>query len=183
MHKPPPLSVIIFLIMALDWRLTMSGPSPIPSLVTTTTTPSPHLPSQRSLRLPNDTFPLGYHLHISSNIHNGDFQFSGNATVDIEIRTSTNEIVLHAKNLSDIQITLRLLDNARPEAVGQLVDDVTHTYDPNGTFLVIHPRENYQAFEAGQRYRLQVLYTGVMGTRPKGLYCMEYEDPITNRST
>ncbi|KAH8311148.1 hypothetical protein KR044_004571, partial [Drosophila immigrans] len=135
----------------------------------------------RSLRLPNDTYPLGYLLHISTNMHLGDWQFNGNATIDIEIRRSTNEIVLHAKNLSDIEITLRLLDNnARPDDVGELVDDLTHTYDPEGTFLVIHPRVNYQAFEVGQRYRLEILYTGIMGTRPKGLYYMPYEDANTN---
>lgn len=181
MHKAI-LCIIIFLNTAImGWPTTTSELSPSP--VITTTTPSPHLPSSRSLRLPNDTYPLGYHLHISSNIHDGDFRFNGNATIDIEIRTSTNEIVLHAKNLSDINITLRLLDNARPEAVGELVDDVTHTYDPHGTFLVIHAIENYQAFEAGQRYRLEVLYTGIMGTKPKGLYRMAYEDPITNSTT
>ncbi|KAH8358875.1 hypothetical protein KR093_002949, partial [Drosophila rubida] len=134
----------------------------------------------RSLRLPNDTYPLSYLLHISTNIHLGDWQFNGNATIDIEIRRSTNEIVLHAKNFSDIEITLRLLDNARPDDVGELVEDLTHTYDPKGTFLVIHPRVNYQAFEAGQRYRLEILYTGVIGTRPMGLYWMPYENPSTN---
>lgn len=170
--------------MALGWQPTTSDLSPSPVTTTTTTTPSPHLPSTRSLRLPNDTYPLGYHLHISSKIHEGDFRFNGNATIDIEIRTSTNEIVLHAKNLSDMQVTLRLLhDHARPEDVGKLVEDVTHTYDAHGTFLVIHALENYQAFEEGQRYRLQVLYTGIMGTKPKGLYRMAYEDPVTNSTT
>ncbi|XP_062123578.1 aminopeptidase N isoform X1 [Drosophila sulfurigaster albostrigata] len=170
--------VIKVLITAMALGLTTTIATSIP-------TPSPlvHMPSARSLRLPNDTYPLGYLLHISTNIHLGDWQFNGSATIDIEIRRSTNEIVLHAKNLSDIEITLRLLDNDRPDDVGELVDDLTHTYDPQGTFLVIHPRENYQAFEAGQRYRLEILYTGIMGTRPNGLYWMPYEDSNTNETT
>ncbi|KAL7727698.1 hypothetical protein ACLKA6_008037 [Drosophila palustris] len=166
--------LITVLITAMAMGLASTTPTP---------TPTSHILYTRSLRLPNDTYPLGYHLHISSNIHLGDFQFNGNATIDIEIRRSTNEIVLHAKNLTDIEITLRLLDNDRPDAMGELVDDVTHTYDPQGTFLIIHPRENYQAFEAGQRYRLEILYTGLMGTRPKGLYWMAYEEPISNHTT
>lgn len=170
MFTPCVLSV---LITAMAMGLTSTTPTP---------TPSPHILSTRSLRLPNDTYPLEYHLHISSNIHLGEWRFNGNATIDIEIRRSTNEIVLHAKNLSDIEITLRLLDNDRPDAIGELVDDVTHTYDPQGTFLIIHPRENYQAFEAGQRYRLEILYTGQMGTRPKGLYWMAYEEPNSNHT-
>lgn len=143
---------------------------------------SPHLLTARSLRLPNDTYPLSYQLHISTNIHLGEWRFAGNATIDIEIRRSTNEIVVHAKNLSDIQITLRLLDSSRPEELGELVDDVTHTYDPYATFLIIHPRVDYQAFEAGQRYRLHISYTGLMSTRPKGLYWMSYEEPLNNRT-
>lgn len=142
-----------------------------------------HLLPARSLRLPNDTYPLSYQLHISTNIHLREWRFAGNATIDIEIRRSTNEIVVHAKNLSDIQITLRLLDNARPEEPGELVDDITYTYDPYATFLIVHPRVDYQAFEAGQRYRLQITYTGLMGTRPKGLYWMAYEEePPSNRT-
>ncbi|XP_043071150.1 puromycin-sensitive aminopeptidase-like protein isoform X2 [Drosophila grimshawi] len=149
----------------------------------TTASPYPHILSRQSLRLPNDTYPLSYQLHISSNIHLGDLSFSGNATIDIEIRRSTNEIVLHAKNLSDIQITLRLLDSVNHESAGELLDYVTHSYVPHATFLIIHPIMNYQAFEAGQRYRLQISYTGLMGTQPKGLYWMPYEEEITNRTT
>ncbi|XP_034487523.1 endoplasmic reticulum aminopeptidase 1 isoform X2 [Drosophila innubila] len=180
MLKPCVLTV---LITAMAMGLTSSTPTSTPaSTPTTSPSPSPHILSTRSLRLPNDTYPLGYHLHISSNIHLGDWRFNGNATIDIEIRRSTNEIVLHAKNLSDIEITLRLLDNDRPDASGEVVDDVSHTYDPQGTFLIIHPRENYQAFEAGQHYRLEILYSGLMGKLPQGLYWMEYEEETSNHT-
>ncbi|SPP82967.1 aminopeptidase N isoform X1 [Drosophila guanche] len=133
----------------------------------------------RSLRLPNETYPLGYHLHISSNIHLGNLLFSGNATIDVAIRQSTNEIVLHAKNLSDYQITVRQLT---PSGSVDVVDDLTHTYNPQAAFLIIHPRENYQAFEAGQRYRVEILYTAIMRSRPMGLYWMDYVDESTNRT-
>ncbi|ALC45618.1 CG5849, partial [Drosophila busckii] len=134
----------------------------------------------RPLRLPNDTYPLSYHLHISSNVHLRNWRFSGNTTIDIEIRQSTNEIVLHAKNLSDFQITVRRLESTRPEFEGELVDDLTHTFEPNDSFLIIHPLQKYVAFEAGQRYRLQILYTALMGTRPRGLYWMDYKDEANN---
>jgi len=38
---------------------------------------------ERSLRLPNETYPLFYQLHISSDIHKGTLLFSGNATIDV----------------------------------------------------------------------------------------------------
>ncbi|XP_044314601.1 LOW QUALITY PROTEIN: aminopeptidase N [Drosophila rhopaloa] len=126
----------------------------------------------RSLRLPNDTHPLAYHLHISSDIHRGVLLFSGNATIDVVIRKSTNEIVLHAKNLSDIQITVHQLIDGGSE----IVDNLTHTIHRSASFLIIHPIENFQAFEEGQRFRLEILYTANMTQRPAGLYYMDYSD-------
>ncbi|XP_017124130.1 aminopeptidase N [Drosophila elegans] len=132
----------------------------------------------RSLRLPNETYPLFYNLHISSDIHKGVLLFSGNATIDVAIRQSTNEIVLHAKNLSDIQINVhQLMDNGGFE----IVDNLTHTLHRSAAFLIIHPMENFQAFEAGQRYRLEILYTAIMTTRPAGLYYMDYSEEENNR--
>ncbi|KAH8342030.1 hypothetical protein KR059_009357 [Drosophila kikkawai] len=135
-----------------------------------------------SLRLPNETFPLLYRLHISSDIHQGTLLFSGNATIDVAIRQSTNEIVLHAKNLTDIQITVRQLTGNEVEGGWEIVDDLTHTVNQDAAFLIIHPRENYQAFEAGQRYRLEILYTAIMKSKPMGLYYMDYKDEQSNRT-
>ncbi|KAH8335671.1 hypothetical protein KR074_008771 [Drosophila pseudoananassae] len=141
------------------------------------------LPGDRPLRLPNDTYPLHYQLHISSNIHKGTLLFSGNATIDVLIRQSTNEIVLHAKNLTDIQITVRrLVDSDSGPETTVLVDDLTHTIDERAAFVIIHPQENYLAFEAGQRYRLEILYTAIMRNRAMGLYYMDYHDEKTNRT-
>ncbi|XP_043653069.1 endoplasmic reticulum aminopeptidase 1 [Drosophila teissieri] len=133
---------------------------------------------ERSLRLPNATYPLFYQLHIASDIHKGQLLFTGNATIDVAIRQSTNEIVLHAKNLSDIEITVRRLTDAGSE----IVDDLTHTLHPTAGFLIIHATENYMAFEEGQRYRLEILYTAIMASRPAGLYYMDYMDEETNRT-
>ncbi|XP_017073624.2 endoplasmic reticulum aminopeptidase 1 [Drosophila eugracilis] len=133
---------------------------------------------ERSLRLPNETYPLFYQLHISSDIHMGTLLFSGNATIDVAIRRSTNEIVLHANNLSDIQITVHRVTDIGLE----LVDDLTHTVHQSGSYLIIHPTENYQAFEQGQLYRLEILYTAIMTSRPSGLYYMDYRDEENNRT-
>lgn len=133
---------------------------------------------ERSLRLPNATYPLFYQLHISSDIHKGQLLFSGNATIDVAIRQSTNEIVLHAKNLTDIQITVHRLTAEGSE----IVDDLTHTLHPTAALLIIHPTENYQAFEEGQQYRLEILYTAIMASRPAGLYYMDYRDEESNHT-
>ncbi|KPU79781.1 uncharacterized protein Dana_GF18035, isoform D [Drosophila ananassae] len=138
-------------------------------------------PRDRPLRLPNDTYPLHYQLHISSNIHTGTLLFSGNATIDVLIRRSTNEIVLHAKNLTDIQITVhRLATSDAGLETFVLVDDLTHTFYEQAAFLIIHPQDDHQAFGEGQRYRLEILYTAIMRNRAMGLYYMDYHDEKTN---
>nr|XP_036212717.1 aminopeptidase N isoform X2 [Bactrocera oleae] len=124
----------------------------------------------RSLRLPNTTFPLHYHLHITTHIHREIFEFTGNMTIDIEIRESTNEIVLHAKNITVTAITmLELHTNER-------LLDLTYTYKKYGSYLIIHPIENYVSFEAGQRYRVEILYKGLLREDSFGIYWMTYSD-------
>ncbi|XP_054725825.1 aminopeptidase N [Anastrepha obliqua] len=128
----------------------------------------------RSLRLPNTTYPLHYYLHIISNIHREEFEYVGNVTIEIAIRESTNEIVLHAKNLSDFAISMLELHTH------EKLDDLTYTYDPHASFLIIHPIENYQAFEAGQHYRLEILFKGLMHEDTFGIYWMIYSDQKNN---
>ncbi|XP_030369375.1 endoplasmic reticulum aminopeptidase 1 [Scaptodrosophila lebanonensis] len=124
---------------------------------------------ERPLRLPNDTYPLSYQIHISSDIHLGDLRFNGNATIDIEIRQTTHEIVLHAKELKDLQISVRARDSNEP------ISDLLHTYDPRGSFLIIYSPENYQKFKEGERYIVEIIYRADMQKRNIGLYWMTYE--------
>ena len=124
----------------------------------------------RSLRLPNSTYPLSYVLHIGTQIHLKDFNYSGNVTIDIEIRESTNEIVMHAKNLSNFDIKVTNL------ATGEVEDDLTYSLDTVAHFLIIHPRISYQAFEAGQHFRLEILFNAVMQEKSLGIYWLTYDD-------
>uniref|UniRef100_A0A0K8TYC5 Alanine/arginine aminopeptidase n=1 Tax=Bactrocera latifrons TaxID=174628 RepID=A0A0K8TYC5_BACLA len=124
----------------------------------------------RSLRLPNTTFPLHYHLHITTRIHREIFEFTGNMTIDIDIRETTNEIVLHAKNITVTAVTMLELHT------NEKLLDLTYTYEKHGSYLIIHPIENYAAFEEGQRYRLEILYKGLLREDSFGIYWMTYSD-------
>lgn len=125
---------------------------------------------QRPVRLPNSSFPLEYHLHIATNIHLGNLQFKGNVTIDIEIRETTDEIVLHATKLSNFVITATDLDT------NDMLRDLTYTIDTRRHFLIIHALEHYQIFDVGKKYRLEILYDGVMNEDPFGLYFLAYRD-------
>ncbi|CAD6995180.1 unnamed protein product [Ceratitis capitata] len=143
-----------------------------PTVLDITTTTPRYNPNKipRSLRLPNTTYPLSYHLHIVSYVHREEFQYNGNITIEILVRESTNEIVLHAKNLTVTAISMRELNTH------VTLDDLTYTYNERANFLIIHPIENYQAFEAGQRYRLEILYKGFFQENSYGIYWMAYKD-------
>uniref|UniRef100_A0A1I8PN20 Aminopeptidase n=2 Tax=Stomoxys calcitrans TaxID=35570 RepID=A0A1I8PN20_STOCA len=125
---------------------------------------------ERPVRLPNSTFPLAYYLHIVTNIHQGDLQFKGNITIDIEIKETTDEIVLHAKNLTNFVITAIDLDT------NNMLTDLTYTLDKMRNFLIIHAQEYYQIFEVDKRYRLEILYDGKMNANHLGLYWLAYHN-------
>ncbi|XP_075168368.1 aminopeptidase N [Haematobia irritans] len=124
----------------------------------------------RPIRLPNTTFPLAYHLHIVTNIHQGDLQFKGNVTIDIEIHETTDEIVLHATNLTNFIITATDLET------GEMLTDLIYSLDRRRHFLIIHAKEYYQIFEVGKKYRMEILYDGKMNEDHLGLYWLAYRD-------
>lgn len=134
-----------------------------------TTAPSP-LSRQRSLRLPNSTYPLHYYWHVTTLVHKGDLDFKGNVTIDIEIKENTDEIVLHAKNLRNFTINCYDLET------GTLLTDLTYSLDDHTNFLIIHAREYYQVFEVMKIYRLEILYEGSMNEKHAGLYWLAYEN-------
>uniref|UniRef100_A0A1A9W2N7 Aminopeptidase n=1 Tax=Glossina brevipalpis TaxID=37001 RepID=A0A1A9W2N7_9MUSC len=138
-------------------------------LINMSTVPSP-LSRQRAIRLPNTTFPLHYHLHIKTNIHRNDLMYIGNMTIDIDVRESTDEIVLHAKDLNNFTLSVYDLETGLP------LHDLTYSYDANNSFLIIHAHEYYQVFEAGFKYRLEILYEGIINEIFLGLYWLQYQN-------
>lgn len=137
-------------------------------LINATAISSPLL-RPRSVRLPNATYPLHYHLHIKTNIHRDDFMYAGNVTIDVHVRESTDEIVLHSKELKNVTILVYDL------GTGVSLNDVTYSYDVNNSFLIIHAHEYYQVFEAGFKYRLEILYDGIINEIFLGLYWLQYQ--------
>ena len=128
----------------------------------------------RPLRLPNATIPLHYYWHVTTLVHLGDLSFKGNVTIDLEIKETTDEIVLHAKDLRNFGIRCIDLETM------QELTDLTHTHDYNNNFLIIHAHEYYQVFEVTKKYRLEILYDGSMNEKHAGVYWLAYEDEQNN---
>ncbi|XP_073820885.1 aminopeptidase N [Musca autumnalis] len=154
-----------------DINVVVTETDEMTTVPSTSTLPPPAASlKERPLRLPNSSFPLEYNLHIVTNIHAGGLYFKGNVTIDIEIRETTDEIVLHAKNLSNFIITATEMDS------GDMLRDLTYSVDNRRHFLIIHGEEYYQIFEVGKRYRLEILYDGTMNEDHLGLYWLAYRD-------
>lgn len=167
------------MFFSMQWLLLtifVIGPATCQQNDSATPTESSQLPAVsfltriRPMRLPNSSFPLEYHLHIMTNIHLGDLNFKGNVSIDVDIKESTDEIILHAAKLKNFVITATELNT------DTVLSDLTYTYDNKKHFLIIHALEYYQVFEAGQRYRLEILYDGVMNEMTTGLYWLVYRD-------
>ena len=52
------------------------------------------------IRLPKNVIPLKYRLYMHPNITNGKFDYTGNVQILVDVKATTDEIVLHSKNLN-----------------------------------------------------------------------------------
>ena len=62
-----------------------------------------------SYRLPVNSIPLSYEIIIKSNIHEKDFEFSGNVNIHLKILEATDTITLHCRELEIEKINLKNL--------------------------------------------------------------------------
>lgn len=59
-----------------------------------------------SYRLPNDTFPIHYKLHLNTRIDNADFAFTGSVEINLGVAVQTQQIVIHSSQSSINAVTL-----------------------------------------------------------------------------
>lgn len=150
--------------------LTICGGSVVLADVTSST-----LATSRSVRLPNNTYPLHYYWHLHTNIHQGNLTYLGNVTIDIAVRETTDEVVLHARHLRNYAITLQDLQT---EIV---YDNVEYILEDERGFLIVNgpsPGDDKEPFfQIDHRYRLQILYDADMNENCLGIYWIAYGQP------
>lgn len=127
-------------------------------------------------RLPNVTKPEAYIVDLTTNIHNGIFNFVGTVYIDIVVLQPTPVVTLHQRQLTISFITLEQLPST-----GETVPISSFNYDPITEFLSIHVESD--TLEANERYRLSITYTGVLRQDEAGFYRSSYiTDDGTTRS-
>lgn len=121
----------------------------------------------RDYRLPNNTFPVHYDITLITNIHVGDFGFTGRVDILIQALENTNNITLHYRELTFLAVNLL-------DANGVSIQSpVPYTLQEDVEFLVIQPAAQ---LTAGTRYIVQILYAGILRDDDAGFYRSSYVD-------
>ncbi|XP_055679454.1 aminopeptidase N-like [Lutzomyia longipalpis] len=118
------------------------------------------------LRLSNTTEPLRYELWIETQIHNGDFAFSGRVTITIRALEDTNEIQLNS-------VGLNIHNGFVIENTGQRRHLVVNEFVESNQIVTIPVQ---QPLIAGQEYILVLEYTGELQNQPRGFFYSRYTD-------
>lgn len=115
-------------------------------------------------RLPNNTRPTHYDVHLRTWINEGIFTFEGRVAISIDVLQRSNTIVLHQGQLN---ITTFELENLSGEVLPVLM-----TYVPIQGFLIFELSAG--DLQEGEEYVLRINYTGILRTDGYGFYRSSY---------
>lgn len=124
-------------------------------------------------RLPNNTEPLSYSLKIKPIIDpkNNDFTFSGDVTIRIRVKTSTEKLTLNARDLQINTVDIKdVKSSAKVETAG-------YRLVPKNEQLII--QTNYSELIADREYDVQISFSGELRNDMTGFYKSYYTDKET----
>lgn len=121
-------------------------------------------------RLPNDTEPVIYDISISTRIDLPVFHFNGVVRIGIIVGRRTNRIVLHARQLTIVTVTLARINDNTTESISIL----PYSFHPVPEFLQISTHNT--VFNTGDTLLLRITYTGILRTDRKGFHRSSYEN-------
>lgn len=160
-----------FLISALYCAF-VSAKIPIASISTDEFGSSIQESTKFNYRLPNDTIPTKYEINIVTNVHSGDFNFSGTVTIVVKILQDTKSITLHQR-----QLTINSIDLSDDQA--NTFDLHPYEYDTVTEFLKITPLNNV-TLAKDKTFFLKIQYNGELREDQKGFYRSSYKDDSGN---
>lgn len=120
-----------------------------------------------SYRLPSNVEPLHYNLSISSNIHLGELEFSGEVKIKLKVLEPTSTITLHHRYLTILKVDLLRGTG------GSIQSNIEPSYIPETEFLQITPR---LPLTVDSEVWIVISYTGNLRDDRKGFYRSSYVD-------
>lgn len=119
-------------------------------------------------RLPNHTHPETYDISLSTRVDKNIFDFNGFVRIGIVVDQTTNEIVLHARQLVVSNVRLVRFSGSVPIDVRLS----PHNYEVVPEFLRI--RTDNINLMAGDRLSLEITYSGTLRADEAGFYRSSY---------
>lgn len=124
-----------------------------------------------SYRLPNNTLPISYTIHLTTNVHRADFTFTGSVSIDVQVLTaSSRSITLHKRELNIVSARLVRKNDAEQKPL--LIKDPNYTEANELLNYSLHDDE--PDLTVGARYILTIEFTGILSERLRGFYRSSY---------
>lgn len=145
----------------------LSAPAPSAAAVAADAAP---LPETVTSDLPRSARPTHYSIEVTPNAK--ALTFAGKVAIDIKVFAASQNLTLHGSGLSVSSAKLM------PQTGGTAVL-LQVTGDDKAQLLRLAAPA---AIQPGN-YRLDIAYTGTIGTQPSGLFALDYPDKRTGKST
>lgn len=84
-------------------------------------------------RLPNNTIPVHYNINLTLYLEEGNFTFYGESNVNIEIRYTSSEIILHSRELEINEEATTLINNK-----STVYKPMKHTHNSETNILTLN---------------------------------------------
>lgn len=120
-----------------------------------------------SYRLPNETHPLSYKVHLNTRVDAEDFAFTGEVEITVGVSVPTQTITLHALNLKVDSVAL--YKSGTPATVITINEP---TLNVGNDFLVISTQTEQLTVE--NKYVLVIEFSSALRTDEAGFYRASY---------
>lgn len=118
-------------------------------------------------RLPNETYPIAYKVHLNTRVDEADFVFTGQVDIRVGVAVATQAITIHALNLT--VDTVALYKSGLPDTP---IDILEPTLNESNDFLVITTATEQLA--VGTEYILVIEYWSELREDEAGFYKASY---------
>lgn len=142
--------------------LIISESSALPSLLLKSEQVSALAIDDQPWKLPKNSKPISYGLHLNTDIHTGSLAFSGDVQIKIEILEPTFELSLHNDGLEVTDV--KVIDKSGSE--------LKNSYKMDGYFKI---NIEEAILMRGAEYTLDITFNGLLRTGTSGFYRTYYQ--------
>jgi aminopeptidase N len=163
------VAVVVLAFLAAVNSIPMPLRGEIPSYEPVSFAPYKDDDDGREYRLPNNTKPIRYDVSLTTNVHRGDPDFTGNVRIRIQALEESNEITLHYR-----QITIETVQVFANADTGTDLIPSTFDYSEDVEFLKISLGS--RLMNLNQQYLVVIDYHGTLRDDNQGFYRSSYKN-------